>query len=793
MRRNGLWINEREFVQFAEDPAQPTSLSQELAVRSRTLDYFGLTNLYLPNPDPILKSQGRDIRVYSDLMTDDRVAGGITNRINATLALSWDIDQGKAKNRQAKAVKEIFTKLPLTRITEQLIRGARAYGYCPTELLTARWQGINIPIDIVPKPQRWFVFNQENQLRFLTRTNLLSGEELPKRRFICPTNEASYENPYGLGLNSRCFWPVTFKRGGWRYLVQYAEKFGQTWPIGKLPRSATKDQIDDLLDTLERMIQDGVAVIPDDGSVELKESGSKGATSDLHRGIIQEANSAISTVWLGHAGVGESTSGGKLGDDKLSIEVRQDIRDADVRLVEEAYNQVIDYICEENWGSSEGAPRFTFIIEKEVDLKQAERDDKLTASLERSGKRLSSAYFERTYNLEQGDVEEAPAEQLPPAPTPKDTPIVDDQSAFAEPGDGGDATSDNADLLAVQAETAAEPFLNQWLTAAKKIVDGAGNLIDLRDDLLKQSAKLDIAPMAAHIRDALLISTLLGRAEVKDEIAASEAGASFADFSQYSFAESAITSALRLPFAEAIAFFRGKVNIPTEKWNDLFLDAHAKGFMIAGAMKGELLADLREAVDQTIVQGLTLADFRQQWDSIVERYGWKYVGGRNWRTRVVYETNTRQAYNAGRWQGITDPDVLATRPYLLYKHGDSVHPRVLHMSWDGTVLPADDPWWATHYPQNGWGCKCKVFSAGERDITRLGAKAKRTAPNDGSYTWTDKQGRSFEIPNGIDAGFQYNVGTAASKSRDILNERIDRLPPEIAKKIRAEIAQKDKR
>src|SRR6185369_12722983 len=156
MQHKGLYLPDGKFMRFAEDPAQATSLSQEIAVRSRSLDFYGLVNFHLPNPDPILKSQGKDIRVYEDLMTDDRVAGSITNRINATLALSWDIDQGKAKNRQAKAVKEIFDKLPLTRIIEQLIRGARAFGYCPTELNFNKWQGINIPIDIVPKPQRWF-------------------------------------------------------------------------------------------------------------------------------------------------------------------------------------------------------------------------------------------------------------------------------------------------------------------------------------------------------------------------------------------------------------------------------------------------------------------------------------------------------------------------------------------------------------------------------------------------------------------------------------------------------------
>lgn len=803
MQRNGLYLPDGSFMRFAEDPAsQSASLSTEIATRSRSLDYYGLSNMYLPNPDPILKSQGKDIRVYEDLMTDDRVAGSITNRINATLALAWDIDQGKATSRQTKAVKETFDKLPLTRIIEQLIRGARAFGYCPAELLFARWQGINIPIDIVPKPQRWFVFSPENQLRFLTKSNLTSGEELSARRFICPTNEATYENPYGLGLNSRCLWPVTFKRGGWRFLIQYAEKFGQVFPVGKLPRSATPEQINDLLDRLDRLIQDGSCVIPDDGGVELLESASKGATSDLHRGIIQEANTAISTVWLGHAGAGESQSGGKLGDDKMSIEVRQDIRDADVRLIEEVFNQVIGYICQENWGGSDNTPRFTFIIEKEVDIKQAERDDKLTSSLDKSSLKLSQAYYERAYNLEKGDIEEKPAPTAPAAdplafggkPSTKSLITAAEEIAFAE---AGDATPDNADLLAERLGEEARPHLEKWLGNLQTEIGKAGNLIDFRQEML--DAPLDIAPMAATIRDGLLLGQLLGRAEVQDEIAASEAGLNFAEMvalhnavSTVAFAEpSSIAGALRLPFQEAIAFFRNKISIPTEKWNDLFLDAHSKGFMIAGAMKGELLADLREAVDQTITQGLTIQDFRKAWDRIVEEHGWSYVGGRNWRTRIVYETNTRQAYNAGRWQQVTDPDVRRTRPYLGYRHGDSIHPRVLHVSWDGTVLPADDPWWDTHSPQNGWGCKCKIFSMSERDITRLGDTAKRSAPTDGSYQWTDKQNRTYTIPNGIDPGFQYNPGTAAKRNFEILNERISQLPPDIATRIRADIALKE--
>ncbi len=157
------------------------------------------------------------------------------------------------------------------------------------------------------------------------------------------------------------------------------------------------------------------------------------------------------------------------------------------------------------------------------------------------------------------------------------------------------------------------------------------------------------------------------------------------------------------PFKEAIAFFRQKVNIPTKHWDDLMKSQHAKGFMVAGAMKAELLTDLRGAVDKAISKGTTLAQFRKNFDSIVEKHGWVYKGGRNWRSKVIFDQNLRSSYMAGRYTQMKDPDVVALRPYWQYRHGGSVNPRHEHLAWHGTTLKHDDPWWDTHYTPNGWG------------------------------------------------------------------------------------------
>lgn len=234
-----------------------------------------------------------------------------------------------------------------------------------------------------------------------------------------------------------------------------------------------------------------------------------------------------------------------------------------------------------------------------------------------------------------------------------------------------------------------------------------------------------------------------------------------------------------LPFEEAIEFFRRKTNVPTARWNDLWHEQHDAGFMVAGAMKADLLADLRAAVDKAISQGTTLETFRQDFDVIVAKHGWAYNGTRNWRTDVILNTNIRTSYMAGRFQQMSDPDTLADRPYWEYRHGDSINARAEHLAWHGKVLRADDPWWQTHYPPNGWGCKCKVFALSDPDLQELGKSGPDPAPEVITGTKVDrKTGVVYEVPDGVDLGFAYTPGRAYNAAQ-VFAERIGKLPTDL--------------
>lgn len=219
----------------------------------------------------------------------------------------------------------------------------------------------------------------------------------------------------------------------------------------------------------------------------------------------------------------------------------------------------------------------------------------------------------------------------------------------------------------------------------------------------------------------------------------------------------AIAAVLKRPFSEQVAFFRGKLGrlVPTQTWRDLWQAEHDKAFMVAGAAKADLLADLAAAVDKAISQGGTIQQFRQDFDGIVARTGWAFNGGRNWRTRVIYTTNAATSYAAGRFAQ------LQASPFWVYKHNDSVlHPRPLHQSWDGLVLPREHPFWRTHYPPNGWGCKCRAVGVSDPALARkLGGNPDKPLP--GNWQRIDPK---TGAPVGIDAGWAYAPGGSVASA-----------------------------
>jgi len=231
-------------------------------------------------------------------------------------------------------------------------------------------------------------------------------------------------------------------------------------------------------------------------------------------------------------------------------------------------------------------------------------------------------------------------------------------------------------------------------------------------------------------------------------------------------------------FAEQLAFFRKKLNLPTEVWDDIERMAHDRAFIVAGAQGADLLQDLRGAIDDSIENGTGLEAFRKNFKRIVAEHGWTgWTGegtkaGEAWRTKVIYQTNMSTSYAAGRWKQLTDPALLKISPYWQYHHMDGLmYPRPLHESWDGLTLHYTHPFWLTHFPTNGWGCHCWVTAVTKEQYMLAIANGKGQAP----AGW-DAIDPKTGAPVGIDKGFDYAPGANADRPLlDFINQKLIKL------------------
>lgn len=252
-----------------------------------------------------------------------------------------------------------------------------------------------------------------------------------------------------------------------------------------------------------------------------------------------------------------------------------------------------------------------------------------------------------------------------------------------------------------------------------------------------------------------------------------------------------LSGVFRRPFAQQVAAFRLRLRnlVPTSRWDDLRKGQHDRGFMVAGALKADLLADLATAVDKAISEGTTLDEFRRDFRAIVQKRGWHgWTGegteaGEAWRTRVIYRTNMRTSYMAGRYAQLTEGNFA----FWVYFHGGSTEPRLNHLAWNGIALPPDHPFWGEHFPPNGWGCSCYVSGARTAaGVRRLGGDPDKALPAD----WQSIDPKTGE-PQGVGKGWGYAPG--ASTVEEIIRlvrEKAAALPPELARPFLQELLER---
>lgn len=247
--------------------------------------------------------------------------------------------------------------------------------------------------------------------------------------------------------------------------------------------------------------------------------------------------------------------------------------------------------------------------------------------------------------------------------------------------------------------------------------------------------------------------------------------------------------ALNLKPKDALEYFESKGYILPKKlsegWYDVWQESHAKAFTVARVTKMDVLEDIRSMVKKSMDEGMTFQEFKKELEPKLKAKGWwgkvydeesdKQVQlGSPRRLKTIYNTNLSTSYMAGRYKAMKENS--GDRPYWMYDAKNDNKTRPAHKALDGKVFRYDDPFWNTHYPPNGWHCRCNVVAVNEDEIQernlsvesskgKLTEESRLVSKTTGEmqpvtvYKTQDINGKTVNFAP--DVGWNYNVGKAA--------------------------------
>lgn len=492
MSKQGLYIG-GEFVTFAEAKKSQPNISQ-IASRN-TVSGFSSLGSVLPNPDTVLKKMGKDIKAYKDIKCHPVVKGCLRRRKAAVKAKAWRIVQDQASEQVTEHINNIFKKLQINKITGGMF-DATFFGYQPCEITWGHADGAWLPVNIQAMPVDWYFFDAQNQLRFKDKNAGQEGLLLDPRKYLVPTQDATYENPYGEPDAALVFWATAFLQGGLEFWVRFTEKYGSPWVIGKYGNNYDEAKQETLLNNLYAMVQDAVAVIPDNSQIQIIEAAGKSASADVYEKFLMYCRSEINIALLGQNQTTEAEA--NRASSTAGSEVTADIADGDCEMTAEQFQLLIDWIVDYNWGGP--SPQFEYFEDSNGGIEQADRDAKLFSA----GARFSNQYYAREYGFQEGDLL-PPLEQVPTDPS------------FAEQTHTFRPVAQNfAEVTVPTLEQAAADPLNDMVNRLRRVVQSAKGFENIQDAVLAEFSEMDSTEMVKVMQLAMTLAELEGRAEVQD-------------------------------------------------------------------------------------------------------------------------------------------------------------------------------------------------------------------------------------------------------------------------------------
>ena len=502
---------------MAETEKIKKPVTDEIAGAEKDIDIFSGWLTRRANPDPVLSSEagGKGLKLYDEIARDAHAGSVLQTRFLTVVGKEIEVipaDDSSRAQEAADLVESALLGCNFGQAVGELLQ-AVLYGFYVAEVMWRVKDGRATPRKIVAKHPRRFVFDMERSLRLLTPDNMVDGIPVPDRKFIVFTYGSS-DSPYGCGLGQKLWWPVWFKKNGIKFWLIFLEKFGAPTPVGKYPPGTEPEQQQKLLDAIDAIQTETGIKIPESMSIDLLEATRGGNAS--YETMCEYMDRQISKAVLGQTASTEGTPG-KLGNDRLQENVRDDITKADADLLCECLNNtLVRWIVDYNVPDPDRVyPRLWIRTDPEKDLKAlAERDRIILVDMGMAG-RVPESYISDTYGIPLAADGEATILAA------KGSVVLPDGKALVG-GEFSDAPSqakpDPADMIAERlGEESMEITDEAFMAPIKRLVESAGSLEEIRDGILNIYGDLSPAELGELIARGMMIAEAAGRIDVKTE------------------------------------------------------------------------------------------------------------------------------------------------------------------------------------------------------------------------------------------------------------------------------------
>ena len=289
---------------------------------------------------------------------------------------------------------------------------------------------------------------------------------------------------------------------------------------------------------------------------------------------------------------------------------------------------------------------------------------------------------------------------------------------FADVGRKVQPSSANGspEILAEKGVRDGARYTERWADAMLEDADG-DDPTKIYRRLQRAADAIDLEPFARAFERRIVHSLMLGGLDADHEMTADVVIKPTA-FDRMAIPPGAIADFTTTPFLEALRAFVSRKVVTRRTFDRLLASAKKKAFTVAGLARRDMLTTAHAELASAIEAGDDLRNFSKALSARFDSAGWTRLNPSH--VETVFRNGVMGAYSDGRKAQMTQPTVLAARPYWQILGVDDARTRPAHRKAHGKVLPASDPFFTRAGPPFGHNCRDRVVSRSAQDLKRLG-------------------------------------------------------------------------